>query len=263
MSDFPVRRQFIDVKAGQLHLRTCDASSTDSSVAIVCLHMMPKSGRIFVNLMPELAKDRLVIAPDYPGYGESDGYSEAFQPTIEHYAESISEVISHFNLDQVDLIGYHTGSMVSIELAHRYPNLIRKIINISAPVLSEEESRDLDKFFAPIPLDKEGTRFRTMWERIIHFSGPGMTLEMAAVSMAENLRGGERYEDGHHAAFEYARAYTQKISEIKQPCWVMNFGDDLFEYSKRVRTDFPDWSHGALDIWPKEVAVEMLTFLDN
>ena len=272
MSKAKVTRQFIGARIGQLHLRKCDGRLSEKpDTTILCLHMMPKSGRIFAGILPELAADRLVIAPDYPGYGESDQYPTDIHPTIEGYADSIHELITHFDLEQVDLVGYHTGSMVSVALAHRYPDLIRKVINVSAPIFSEEEAAELDQFFAPIPLDIEGTRFRTIWERILHYAGSGMTLEMAAMSMAENLRAGERYEEGHHAAFQYASAYIQNISEIEQPVLVMNFGDDLFEHSKKadqylnngLRVDFPNWGHGSLDLWPREIAAEMLKFLDN
>lgn len=273
MSILKVRRQFINAKSGQLHLRVADSFSETASpkTAIICMHMVPKSGRIFQSLLPELAKDRLVIAPDYPGYGESDHYQEISQPGIDDYADSISEVVSHFNLDQVDLVGYHTGSMVAVNIASRYPKLVRKLINISAPILTNEEVDAFHKYFAPIPLDEEGTRLRIMWERVMQYRGPGMTLEMAAESMAENLRGGERYEDGHHAAFAYAKTYAEKITQIDQPLWVMNPNDDLYEHTKRVdaylkngsRSDFLDWGHGFLSIWPEKTATEMLKFLDS
>ncbi|MCS1408770.1 MAG: Haloacetate dehalogenase H-1 [Verrucomicrobia subdivision 3 bacterium] len=182
--------------------------------------------------MPELARDRLVIAPDYPGYGESDHWPEEVQPAITDYADSMEEVIRHFGLEQLHLVGHHTGAMVAVELAQRHPQLVGKVINISAPILNEQEVQYLHDYFATIPLDQEGTRFQTMWQRVLKFRGPGMTLEMAAASLADNLRGGERYEDGHRAAFNHSHTYAETLARIDQPVLVMNVCDDLFEPSK-------------------------------
>jgi len=263
-----IKRQFLEVATGQLHVRT--AGEASSKPAIICLHMMPKSSRGYARLMPELAQDRLVIAPDYPGYGESSHFPDRHKPSVSDYADSIEQVVEHFGLDQVLLVGYHTGSMVAVELAYRHPELVMKVINIAAPLLTKQEIDDFHKYYAPIPLDKKGTRFSVMWERVLFYGGPGFTLEMAADSMAENLRGGERYEDGHAAAFDYAETYARRLQVIEQPVWVMNLADDLAEHSRRAvdylnnghLTEFPDWGHGCLELWPVEVAREMLNFLD-
>lgn len=147
---------------------------------------------------------------------------------------------------------------------------MRKLINISAPILSAQEADDFKEYFAPIPLDKTGIRFTTMWERVIQYRSPGMTLEMAATSMAENLRGGDAYEDGHYAAFNYSQQYKKNLGKIGQPLLVMNLGDDLCEHSRRVdaylnngkRVDYPDWGHGFLELWPDQAAEVMLSFFN-
>ena len=262
------KRQFIDVKTGQLHLRAAGRAS--SRPAILCLHLMPKSGRVFAPLLPALAEDRLAIAPDFPGCGESDPFHSGQKPSILDYADAIEEVIAHFGLKQVDLVGYHTGSIVAAELALRHPRTVRKAIHISAPIFTDQELQEFRQQFSPIPLDEAGTRFRTLWEWAMQHRGPGMTLEMAALSMAESLRGGERYEEGHEAAFNHCQAYAQTLGKIEQPLLVMNIGDDLYEHSKRAdrlfrngrRIDFPQWGSGFLEIWPGEAAAVMLEFFN-
>ena len=268
MSDLAVKRQFLDTASGQLHLRVAGAPS--ARPAIVCLHLMPKSGRSFAKLLPELAQGRLVIAPDFPGCGESDPYPDGVMPSIPRYASSILEVIAHFNIQRACFVGYHTGAMVAAEIALRRPALAEKLVCISAPILTEAEAADFQRRYAAIPLDEEGTRFKAMWARVLAHRGPGMTLPMAATSMAESLRGGERYEEGHQAAFAHSRAFAEALGKIEQPVLVMNVGDDLFELSKRAdgcmrngrRVDYPQWGHGFLEVWPREAAAAMREFLD-
>lgn len=290
-----VTRHFIDAKYGQLHLRVAGltpfwdpsrvaqadahsvselgnnegvANAQKERTAIICLHMIPKSSKGFVKLMPELAQLYPVIAPDYPGYGESDSFALGAHPTVLDYADSIEQVINHFAITQVLLVGYHTGSMVAAELAHRHPQLVKKLVMMSTPIFSADEAQELKAYFSPIPLDKAGTRYQVMWNRIMKYAGPGQTLEMAAASMAENLRGGERYEEGHMAAFNYAASYVSRLQSIEQPTWVVNLGDDLFENTKRVdnylrngtRTDFPQYGHGCLEVAAKQLGQHMVQF---
>ena len=269
MSKPKVERRFIDAMAGQLHVRM--AGHEGLRPAVLCLHLMPKSGRCFARLLPELAGDRLAIAPDYPGYGESAPFFSNAKPAIPDYADAIEEVMDHFKLEQVDLVGYHTGAMVAVELALRKPEAVRKVINISAPILNAREAAGFEKHYAAVPLDEEGTRFRTLWARVLQHRGPGMTLEMAAASFVDSLRGGERYEEGHRAAFQHSQDYANALRQMAQPLLVINIGDDLFVHSKRAdalmrngrRIDCPNWGHGFLDLWPTAAAAMMLEFLDS
>jgi hypothetical protein len=88
-----------------------------------------------------------------------------------------------------------------------------------------------------------------------------MTLEMMSESFAENLRGGEAYEWGHRAAFEYARGFEDKLAEAKAPITVINPGDELYDATKRAASylqnaefiDRPEWGHGLLDVFTEEV----------
>lgn len=266
-----IRKSYTDGKFGQLHCRGVYPEDA-SKPSIVCLHMSPKSGRSFHEVLPYLARGRDAIAPDYPGHGESDLPPAEPHVTIEDFAASIWQVIDDRLGDgPVHLVGYHTGSMVAIEATRQRPQQVIGIVNIAAPVLTDDELATMAEYFAPIPIDEEGTRFRIMWERIMHHRGPGMTLEMAADSMAENLRAGDAYEWGHEAAFAYAKRYVEVLASTEQPIFVMNPKDDTFAATQRIdpylvngrRADYPDWSHGFLNAYPEAAAKEMLAFLSE
>ena len=269
MTQWAVTRHFCDGKFGQIHYRM--AGEPSSKPTLVCLHMVPKSSRSYLRILPFLAQDRLVVAIDYPGYGESSAPFTESQASIDCYADAVWEVLSHLNLDNVDFVGYHTGCMVSLRASHLYPERVNKVINIAAPVFLESEVQQYCDYFAPIPLDESGQRFRIMWERIIHYRGPGMTLEMCAESMAENLRGGEGYEWGHMAAFHHWAQYIEDIKTLPHRLLVMNLDDDMKKQSMRVdrylnngiRKDYFQWSTGFLDAYPEAVADEILDFLNH
>lgn len=219
--------------------------------------MSPKSGRQFVKFMTAMSDDRLVVAPDYPGYGESDPPPEDPHVTVVDYARNAWLVADALGHKVIDLFGHHTGSKVAAEMAFLRPDRVRSIVMVSAAVFSPEERAQFEAYFSPIPLDEAGTRFRIMWERIIHHRGPGMTLEMMAESMAENLRGGENYEWGHRAAFSYGDRFNDVVGELPHPITLINPADELQEHTRRAKeflrngviVERPDWGHGFLDVF--------------
>src|SRR5688572_2050401 len=61
-----------------------------SKPAVLLLHGTPQSARYFRNIMPELSRVAYVIAPDLPGFGESDVLPTASFPA---YGQAISELL--------------------------------------------------------------------------------------------------------------------------------------------------------------------------
>ena len=120
---------------GQIHYRYVDSEKNDK-LPLVCLHPSPISSIVYDNWLLEMAKDRYSIAPDTPGYGGS--YTPNKPPKIEDLADSMIAFFDDIGLNQVDIMGYHTGSLTSADLALRYPRRIRKIIMISAPIFDEK-----------------------------------------------------------------------------------------------------------------------------
>ena len=250
-----IRRGFVDADYGQIHYRI--AGKPSDKRPFVCLHQSPKSSREFIAFMKIAGRDRLVIAIDSPGHGESDVPHE--QPGIEDYARSILIALKVLNLDKVDLFGHHTGAKVAIEMAYQKPEAIGNIIMVSALVLTDAERTAFLAEFRPIPLDEAGTRFTHIWEHALQYRGPGVTLEQLAFSIAENTRAGEAYEWGHEAAFRYTEFFPERIASLPHRITVLNPKDMLYEITPRVEPylqngeiiDLPNLGFGFLDTNPQ------------
>ena len=181
-----VRRAFVDADYGQIHYRVAGKVSENRSV--VCLHQSPKSSREFIEFMKLASNDRLIVAIDSPGHGESDVPGKKMG--IEGFARSIWSALDALNLGKVDLLGHHTGAKVAAEMAFQRPDDVDKIVMISALILTLEERKDFKSQIKPIPLDEAGTRFKHMWAQSLKFRGPKLTLGQLAASMAEDMRAG-------------------------------------------------------------------------
>lgn len=265
------KRLFVDGPYGQIHLRMA-VPNAPTRPPLVCLHMFPQSGRNFHRFVGEASNDRIVIAPDVPGYGESD--APEIPITAEDYARSVWSVVDELALldnGAIDLFGIHAGAKLAVEAAYQRPGDVRKIALSSAAVLYADEIAQLKRTFSPIPLDEEGSRYQHLWRLLIRDRRSYMTLKTCADSFAEMLRGGEKYEWGHDAIFDYNERFPERLKALGHPVALLNPKDELYSMTTRSLDylkngelfDLPAWSHGYLETYPDEAAALILGWLDN
>ncbi len=84
----------------------------------------------WVEVMQELSEKYQVIAPDLPGYGGSDRINDEY--TLEFYTEIVKGVMEAFHCGPVILAGLSLGGGISLNMALKYPKLIRLLILVDA-----------------------------------------------------------------------------------------------------------------------------------
>ena len=261
----PIRRAFLDTPEGQLHYRAVQPA-TASQTPLVCLHMSPNSGRIYEAILAAMGTDRIAVAPDMPGFGESD--PPATPPEIADYARAAAKVIDALDLKQIDVMGYHTGSETCIELALQRPDLVRRIVQISCPVFTDEELADLRANYGSRPISDDGAHLVAKWTHMVPFYGPKVPREVLARNYAEGLRGGPIAHWGHRAAFNYDLRET--LPKVSQPILVINPNDDLVEQTPRGlplmqngrMVEIKDRGHGFIDTMTDDFAATLRAFFD-
>ena len=129
-----MRRAYFDCSFGQLHVRTAFPATGgfDEQVTLFCLHASEDSSRAFTRLLPEIADERSVYAPDLPGYGESD--SSPVQ-SADAAARAVSDLASDLRLRRIDLLGVGFGAAVALTLAAERPDLVRRLVLLRVPRL--------------------------------------------------------------------------------------------------------------------------------
>ncbi|WP_194820033.1 alpha/beta fold hydrolase [Nocardia sp. XZ_19_385] len=80
----------------------------------------------YAPIIPALAVGHTVVAPDYPGSGETPR-SEG-ELTADHLAEGIIEAADRAGLETFTLLGYSLGSLVSLRVASRWPERVRGLV---------------------------------------------------------------------------------------------------------------------------------------
>jgi pimeloyl-ACP methyl ester carboxylesterase len=97
--------------------------------AVLLLHGFPTSSHMFRNLIPELAPEYRVVAPDLPGFGFSDAPDHnTFAYTFDHLAEIIGQFTEKVGLHKFAVYVFDYGAPTGFRLALNHPERIAAII---------------------------------------------------------------------------------------------------------------------------------------
>jgi pimeloyl-ACP methyl ester carboxylesterase len=98
--------------------------------ALLLLHGFPTSSHLFRNLIPLLADRFRLVAPDLPGFGQSDMPSrDAFPYTFAKVAEVIGRFTEAVNLKRFAIYIFDYGAPVGLRLAIKHPDRIAAIVS--------------------------------------------------------------------------------------------------------------------------------------
>lgn len=105
-----------------------EAGPTDAPT-ILLLHGFPTSSHMFRNLIPALADEFHLVAPDYPGFGASSmPRVEEFGYSFDKFAEVIEKFIDTLGLQNYFLYLMDYGAPVGYRLASRRPERVLGLI---------------------------------------------------------------------------------------------------------------------------------------
>ncbi|WP_375506899.1 alpha/beta fold hydrolase [uncultured Nostoc sp.] len=114
---------------------------------ILLLHGFPTSSHMFRNLIPALADKFHLVAPDYPGYGNSSMPTvNEFDYTFDRLAEIVEKFIAAINLKKYSLYVMDYGAPIGYRIAAKYPERVQSLIVQNGNAYEE----GLREFWEPI-----------------------------------------------------------------------------------------------------------------
>ena len=117
--------------------------------SLLFLHYFAGSSASWSDVMSQLQETAHCIAPDLPGFGDSDPIAD---PTIEAVAGVIAEMIRQLDLQRYSLIGHSMGGKVALALAATQPPGLQSLILLAPspptpePIADSERSRLLKTY---------------------------------------------------------------------------------------------------------------------
>ncbi|MBX4146985.1 alpha/beta fold hydrolase [Paenibacillus lautus] len=117
------------------------------SPVVLLLHGFPTSSQMYRQLIPALADQYHVIAPDYPGFGYSSAPDhDQFQYSFDHFSQLIEKLLDQLNIQSFYVYLMDYGAPVGFRIAARHPERVRGLIIQNGNAYEE----GLEEFWDPI-----------------------------------------------------------------------------------------------------------------
>jgi pimeloyl-ACP methyl ester carboxylesterase len=274
----PIDSRFADVNGTKLHYLIAGTGNP-----VLLLHGYAQNSHMWRPLIAELARTRLVIAPDLRGFGESAKPEAGYTKTA--MAQDIRALAVALGLKRVAVVGHDIGLMVAYAYAAQYPAEVDRIVLMDAflPGVGDWRSvwllRDLwhFHFYGKTPLALVAGRERIYFE---HFWNDFAADPVHSVSEADRQFYTAAYAQpgAMRAGFEVFRAFEQDArdfeglakTKLKMPMLVLGgekaSGEFLITQGRLVAENvegiiIKDSGHWLIDEAPEQVIPKLVAFL--
>jgi len=259
----------------------------EDAPTILLLHGFPTAGHMFRDLIPQLAERFRLVAPDLPGFGQSDMPARSvFTYTFENIANVIDRFAEVIGLRRFAIYVFDYGAPVGFRLAVRHPDKLTAIISQNGNAYEEGLSEGWNPIRAywqdPSPPNREALRSflaseTTRWQYthgvpdVTAISPDGYSLDnfyLARPGTDEiqlDLFGDYKSNVALYPTFHnYFRAHKPRFLAV----WGKNDPFFLPGGAEAFRRDIPDakihffdTGHFALETHAKEIAAVIRDFL--
>ena len=125
----------IDVKGIEVFYRECGDPSLPN---MVLFHGFPSASHMFRDIMPMLEDRFHLIAPDYPGFGQSGSPDRSqFSYTFDHLADVMDAFLEQLGISRFYMYVFDYGAPIGFRIAMRHPKRILGIISQNGNVYEE------------------------------------------------------------------------------------------------------------------------------
>ncbi len=272
-SQIAIERDFVSGRFGQIHVRIAKPAIASDHPPLVLFHPTPYSGDYFASFMRHMATDRIVIAIDTPGYGDSDRPNEP--QSIPSYTGAISDALIALGYGPdgkgaVDVLGYHTGCLIATELAAAYPDMVRKLVLPGLPFFTGPDRQRLyDENAKADLIMSDGSHLTKKWEFAASAIDTGLKLERAQTHFNDLMQCYPQCWWAYHGVFTYSA--EERFAAVTQPVLLITTAGSLKAETEAAAFFFPDAklvhleqiTKGGFDLAPDQIAKATREFLNR
>lgn len=109
-------------------------AATQPATPMLLIHGLGDEADAWRYVLPPLAADRRVLAPDLPGFGRSDKPKRAY--TLTFYQEVLFELLDALEIDRVILVGHSLGGIIAHSMTLAQPQRVERLILLDGSLVS-------------------------------------------------------------------------------------------------------------------------------
>jgi haloalkane dehalogenase len=140
LPDFPYPPRYVETPDG-LRVHYVEAGE---GAPVLCLHGEPTWSFLYRHVIPPLAEQHRVVAPDFPGFGRSDKLTDRDAYSFELFVDALGAVVTTLDLTDITLVVQDWGGLVGLTYASRHPERFARLVvlNTFLPVGEEDEKSE-------------------------------------------------------------------------------------------------------------------------
>jgi len=104
--------------------------------ALLLIHGIGDSSATWADVIPTLAKDHTVVAPDLLGHGASDKPRADY--AVGAYANGMRDLLSILGIDRATIVGHSMGGGVAMQFAYQFPERCERLVLVSTGGVSRD-----------------------------------------------------------------------------------------------------------------------------
>ena len=173
---------------------------------------------MYEDLMIALSSGFHILAPDTPGFGESDVLpGDVHEISISDYADAIHGFLTAMGVKQCYVFGHHTGASIAVALEHDYPGTAIAMALSGPPLLTDVQKQSLPGLASPIEIAADGSHLQQMWQRI-SAKDPDAPLAILQREVISALNCGDSYQASYQAVTE--QPFAEQLPALSCPVLV-------------------------------------------
>lgn len=205
-----ITRHYLTVAGRRVHYRMCG-----NGTPVLMIHQSPRSSAEYAEVMVQWGERFTCIAPDSPGFGQSDPLP-LDHPTTEDFADAILEFARAAGFQGIAAYGFHSGGIFLMNALRRHPERFVALAVGGYPCFHPHELDDVgEAYLRPFHPQPYGEHLLWAWNRMLEQSWyfpwykPEQARRMSAPhadpavlhpQVLDLLASGDAYRHGYRAA---------------------------------------------------------------
>ena len=108
---------------------------------VIFLHQSWWSNWEFEKVLPRVAEKFKVYSPDTMGFGHSP--AAPYDWKFEDWSDNFIDMMDFLKIKKASFVGMHTGSILAVDIAVRYPDRVDKLVLGGLPIFQKEIRKEL------------------------------------------------------------------------------------------------------------------------
>jgi pimeloyl-ACP methyl ester carboxylesterase len=178
---------------------------------VVLLHGWPETWYAWHKVMPALAKNYTVIAPDLRGLGDSSKPTTGYDGKM--VAEDIHQMVGKLGFKTIFLVGHDIGTQVAYSYAAAYPTEVKKLAVMELTIPGFAPAGRMPLWWATFHQTPDVPEALVQGKEMMYLSWffHNLAFNPAAITQADIIEYVTHYSTpgGMRAGFEHYRAFPQ------------------------------------------------------